>query len=297
MSEIKINQNNPNTTEPPKEKETRKVTRTYSKDLAKVVQEKGGELFRIIRTEQKEKEEEIKVEGQKNKLNFIFIIGGAILILVGIISFFSFGKNNLPVQPSVPSNLIIFSDKDKTIDITCSSKEKFLSLVNQTGLESGLKNGEISSISLIEKTASGDQKDNLDKFLSLLNINLPTTLKPYVEKNYMFGFYYNSGLEPFLILKVNSYPDAFTGMSAWENHMFDDLYELFQIDLNTESIDLSKKMFENAVIANYDSRVIKNGVGDTVFFYTFLDEKTILIAKSGEALSEIVTRLYSPKTQ
>lgn len=297
MPETKTNQNNPNTTEPSREKETRKVVRTYSKDLAKVVQEKGGELFRIIRTEQKAKEEEIKIEGQKNKLNFIFIIGGVILILSGVISFLNFGKNNLPIQPKVPNNLVIFSDKDKTIDITGSSKEKFLNLINQSGLESGLKNGEISSISLIEKTGSGDQKDNLDKFLSLLEINLPTTLKPYVEKNYMFGFYYNSGLEPFLILKVNSYPDGFAGMSAWENNMFDDLHELFKIDLNTESIDLSKKRFESTVIANYDSRVIKNGVGETVFFYTFLDEKTILIAKSGEALSEIVTRLYSPKTQ
>ncbi len=287
-------QNNLNTELP---KENKKVMRTFSKDMAKMIQEKGGEAFRTIRAEQKVKEEEIKIENHGAKLNLIFIISGVILILTSIISFFSFGKNKPIIQPGTPSNVIIFSDKDQAIDITALSKEKFLNLINQTASASGLKEGEILNISLIERTDLGDQKDNLDKFLSLLKINLPTALKPYLDKNYMFGFYYTTDREPFLILKVNSYPDAFTGMTAWEGSMLEDLHELFLIDLNAEGIDLSKKRFEDDVIANYDSRVIKNGVGETIFFYTFLNDKTILISRSGETLSEIVSRLGSPKTK
>lgn len=290
------NQSNPNITEPVKE--TRKVSRTYSKDLAKVVQEKGSGVFRAIRDEQKAKDEEANIESRGTKLNLVFIIGGIILILIGLISFFSFGKNTSSTQSSVPSDVIIFSDKDKTVDITGLSKEKIFDLIKQAVSESTMKNGEILNISLIEKTSLGNNKISLNKFLSILGINLPAGLKPYLEKKYMFGFHYTVSQEPFLILKVNSYPDAFTGMTSWEDSMLEDLHDLFQINLNAESINLSKKRFESTVIANYNSRVIKNGVGDTVFFYTFLnDEKTVLILKSGETLSEIVARLGSPKTK
>lgn len=51
------------------------------------------------------------------------------------------------------------------------------------------------------------------------------------------------------------------------------------------------RLFEDLVVSNRDIRTIRRVSGELVFFYTFIDEETLLIATHPDTISEIITRL------
>src|SRR3989344_6983278 len=98
----------------------KKVVRTYSSDLAKSVQEKGGEAYRIARVEQGIKEREAKIIAKQSKMNLVFGFGGLALVIAGIVAFAYFSsrpKVILNPETQLAAKSIIFSDSQNKFKI------------------------------------------------------------------------------------------------------------------------------------------------------------------------------------
>ena len=139
----------------------------------------------------------------------------------------------------------------------------------------------------------------------------------------MFGMYNYDGNQEFLILKVNSYDTAFSGMLLWEANLWQNFKNLFGLSVNTSSaqtngvtststsissssvptnltdqgssaIDTMK--FQDAQFDNQDCRVIKDASGKIIFLYSIINQNTIVIATSPDTLREIVSRINAAAT-
>jgi len=100
---------------------------------------------------------------------------------------------------------------------------------------------------------------------------------------------------PFIILRVNNFDNAFSGMLAWEQTMSSDLAPLFGPAV-TESLDAQARtstqtrgaFFKDIVASNLSSRVLVNERGEDRILYTFLDRQTIVITTDRLQLANIL---------
>ncbi len=100
---------------------------------------------------------------------------------------------------------------------------------------------------------------------------------------------------PFIILRVNNFDNAFSGMLAWEQTMSSDLAPLFGPAV-TESLDAQARtssqtrgaFFKDIVASNLSSRLLVNERGEDRIIYTFLDRQTILITTDRLQLANIL---------
>lgn len=143
---------------------------------------------------------------------------------------------------------------------------------------------------------------------TLLSILAPNISQDFLRtldpRYYIFGFHMFDGSQPFLILKVDSYEQAFSGMLAWERTMSQELSPLFtripRPKLNdevqtptgstTEEVIVSPTQFKDKIVENHDARVIENAVGDILLIWTFLDRSTLLITTNEATLRELISR-------
>ncbi len=146
---------------------------------------------------------------------------------------------------------------------------------------------------------------------TLLSILAPNTSQDFLRTldplYYIFGFHMFDGSQPFLILKVDSYEQAFSGMLAWERTMSQELAPLFtrtpRPKLNgevptptgssTPEVVISPTQFKDKIVENHDARVIENEVGDILLVWTFLDRTTLIITTNEATLRELISRKSS----
>lgn len=100
---------------------------------------------------------------------------------------------------------------------------------------------------------------------------------------------------PFIILRVNNFDNAFSGMLAWEQTMSSDLAPLFGPAV-AESLDAQARtssqtrgaFFKDVVANNLSSRVLVNERGEDRILYTFLDRQTVVITTDRLQLTNIL---------
>ena len=272
----------------------KKVVRTYSSDLAQSVKEKGGEAYRIARIEETIKEKEFRAEKGRKKVSLLFGLGGLTLIFLSLIALIYFSsKSNVKLNPEPAPTLrpIIFFDNQKRIEVTGFDKDKILSMFGQE-VESQISSGDVLNIIFTEN----NQPINLGKLLTLLKINLPEGVAPFLNQDYFAGIFANSGENwPFLILRTNSYADISPGVIRWETSIIDDLGILLGVNTTGDNSYLLQAKFTDLIVSNKETRAIKDKGGNPALLYVFLDEKNILFALNKNTLEEVLIRLYSPK--
>lgn len=100
---------------------------------------------------------------------------------------------------------------------------------------------------------------------------------------------------PFLVLKVNNFDAAFSGMLDWERTMSADLAPLFG-PVVTESFDPQARtsdqtrsaFFRDIVASNLSSRLLADERAEDRIIYAFIDKQTIVIATDRLQLSNIL---------
>lgn len=113
---------------------------------------------------------------------------------------------------------------------------------------------------------------------------------------------------PFFILGVASYGDTFSGMLSWEPTMAANLSALFpsyaqgsgvqaaSTTTATSSAPVVATTFKDEVVANHDTRVLRDSVGHTLIIYGYWDQNTLLIARDEDAFTELVGRLANSRS-
>lgn len=303
---------------------------TYQGDIAKVVKEKNVSVVSIASAEAQRRDANVDANTEliAKEAKALAWKGG--LIVAGIICAtlaFGIGAYLFIQQNSTPSaNEIIspFISVDGTETVTIEDRASHQTVIQKL---TATKNAVQISLGLVERilpakeaTSTNTSIAPLDAqtFLPLLAPRMPEELYRTTGPTLLLGVHAYAGNQPFLILQVDSYEQAFSGMLAWETHMHEDLSPLFDytppqristnvpVIANTTTAPASSSTpsvtavlqsgFVDKIIENRDARVIENDAHDTTFLWTFLDKKTIVITTNPYTLREIIARLKNAPT-
>jgi hypothetical protein len=181
-----------------------------------------------------------------------------------------------------------------------------VSLKNKTGVSLGLISRiYVTSSSSTVKDVLPPQLD-VQSLLSTLGPNTSSDFLPTLDPTYyILGVHVYDGNQPFLILRVDSYEQAFSGMLAWERTMPQELAPLFTrtprpklpgevVPEATSTVpSITSTQFQDKIVENHDARVITNAQGDILLLWTFLDRNTLVIATNDATLRELISRRSS----
>lgn len=274
--------------------------RTYRQDVAGVMRDKKTSLIQIVLEEQKERnkrEQEKSPTSQKN-LPLIFLSLLFLFSTVGMVYYIYFHIN--PVDQTLSdlkTTPLIFVEKNKEIAIDGKNGEALKDEVAK------LLHGEDMKVDVIEylfftetlnlTTEKGTvpQKNLIpsDRFFETLGVKMPPMLLRSLRPDFMLGLHSFNKNQPFLILKTDYYDNAFAGMLEWESKLAENLLPVF--GRGDRVSELSQRKWDDTVIKNKDTRVLRNFDGSIALVYAFKDQRTLIITTSEDTLLEVSGRL------
>lgn len=312
------NKNTPAGGEKEIEETTLKHLRTYKDDLAQAMTEEKSSIITIASAENKRRisgrsfiqKQEFEQNNYFKKITLIIL--SVVFIVVGAGSaFYFYGKSQVEVvEPKAKIESIIFADSDEEFEITGLSKREILNELKVINDKSQIPLGRIKNIFI---TGSFVDDDGLQKkflvsakdFLNAIETDAKSSFLRSLNPALMLGVHSFDGNHPFVIFQTNFYENAFAGMLEWERYMKDDLSPLFgpaenKISVNNISTSTTKTemlVFSDNIIKNQDTRVLKDGNGDTVLLYSFVDKNIIIITTNEHTLEEVLVRYKSIKSK
>lgn len=167
--------------------------------------------------------------------------------------------------------------------------------------------------------------------IALLAARTPDSFLRSVEDEFMLGVHVLGNNRTFLVFRITNFDNVFAAMFQWEGSLVRDMAQLFYdelspllrepepvtpttpqttgtttADTSTSTVDAqipqpspqrttASLRFQDEIINNSDARVIKNQNGETVFFYTFIDEEYLYFGTSPQTFNEIRKRIRSAR--
>jgi hypothetical protein len=280
------------------------VVRTYTEDMAEVLENDTQGLVRKIIHGAKEHEQEQENLSPESKKNKFFMIVSILLIALAVItlSFFIFKNsvsNTVPVlKQFVP---IIFNDQSTYIEVSALNKDEIIQTVLNEVNATKVQVGGVEGIYLTENK----QMIGLRRFIALIKSSfIPGDNTLFVNDNFLMGAV-QTGLKStsgaagdfFILLKVRSNADIFNSLRLWEPNLLIDLHGFFGINVSSDTNYLFTKSFEDGIVENKNARILYDNNGKIVVMYIFADDNSIIITDSQEAAHEIILRLTSGQTK
>ena len=282
-------------TEIPKENVPPKsgVVKTYAEDMASAIDHVEGGMIRQIIQDQEEgqkREENVSPESTKNRM--LMLISSVLIISAFVSLFFVFNsRGNVPTVETVKQmKNMIFVEQNKFLEIEGFSKTQIIETIKNEVSDVQLKNGGIEAIYLTENK----NVVTFARFMELIKSNVPVEVTSYTNNHFMIGVYNNNDEKSlFILMKVKSFTDIFPGMKIWENKMWSDLHDLFDMELNADTKYLLTKNFEDNIINNKNSRALYDTEKNKILEYVFVDETSVIVISNSDAVKEVMSRLYS----
>lgn len=188
-------------------------------------------------------------------------------------------KTALPVITVAP-NRFIRVQNSVTIDPLTLTRDSLISTV-RTEQAKALLVGSVEEIQLNVKT---------EDFLNLLQASTPGNLVRALDPLFMLGIL--GGSHTFIIIKLDSFENAFPGMLAWEPTLANDLLPLFASDAEGQNISATSS-FSDITIQNKDARVLKDINSHTVLLYSFYANNYLIITDNEDSLRALIGLLDS----
>lgn len=283
--------------------ETPSPLHTYSSDFADRIDTAGGSTFSVLAA-QSDAGQTPRPTARKRNIGPLF--AGAAMLVIGIgavAGAYLFTRHGaVPSLTSVPS-LIPF-DESVEVKGTGLTLMQAISNVAQSGSVQG--NVVVTYVTLATSTGSGVPEPG-GLLIKQLNLGAPSILLRNIDDSSTVGIV-RAGTEsrPFMILRVNSYERTFAGMLAWEPTMASDLatfypaYDGMQSASTTASSTsaqsaMDSASFVDAVVANYDVRILRDGSGRSRMLYGYSGKDTLIIARDEAAFSALVSRVSAAR--
>lgn len=252
----------------------------------------------------------------------IIITSSIIFILLGIGAvgaFYVFQKNAptpITTEPAENKSIVAYN-KASAVAVDTATQDELFETLNRQRREKVLGDNETLYISLVT-TATDNSLVPISpaRFFKIFENSAPASLIRAFGSKMMFGLYKTTQNEPFLLIRVDSFDNAFTGMLEWEAGINKDIGILFSKNLlpvtevapgvgqsagtttiqKTLNVDLANDTsFEDETIKNKDIRILRNKQGDTILLYSFIDKNTLLITASIEVLQAMVNKVADQK--
>lgn len=108
----------------------------------------------------------------------------------------------------------------------------------------------------------------------------------FTSDNFMVGFLGHNRLSPFFIFKTNNYKNLANAMLLDGKSIITEPYSPFW---DEDKKNLARgSLFGDITLKNYDLRVLKDNLDESLAGYVFLDEKTLLIFETEEDFLKIL---------
>ena len=262
--------------------------RTFQGDVAEALGRQNESLVSIQRQEAARRPAPPAAESEfdKKKKDFLFlVIGSVFFIVVGSLgAWFGYKEYMRRIAPPVvlvPSSRFITASRQKILGIATMSRDEFAGVFAEA--VQGVPEGEILHVTASPEISTA-------QFLLMLETRAPGALVRSFDKLFMIGAI---GANPFLMVKLASFENAFPGMLSWENVMPEDLLPLFPDNDALKAIGPTP-VFKDVIVRNKDVRVLSAGSGTStqaVLVYSFFDNSMLIITDSLEALQTLIDRL------
>jgi hypothetical protein len=275
--------------------------RTYRQDVAGVMRDKKTSLVQMVLEEQKErnKREQEKSPTSRKNLPLIFLSLLFLFSTTGIVYYTFFHINTVDqTLLDLKTAPLIFVEKNTEISIdkknAAGLRDEIAKLLHGEDLKVDVIEYLFFTETLNVETSKGTtilQKNLIssDKLFDALGVKMPPMLLRSLRPDFMLGFHSFNKNQPFLVLKTDYYDNAFAGMLEWENKLAENLLPLFGKGNRVD--ELSQRKWDDTVIKNKDTRVLRNFDGSIALVYTFKDQRTLVITTNEDTLLEVSRRL------
>src|SRR3989338_8343572 len=229
-----IEQDDINTTSMSNPPQQKSGLHTYAGDMAQTLRDQKGSLIKIAIAEQHKREEQQDDLSYSSPKNKFYLIVGILLAGIAIVAivFIFISKNTTvsPVQTNIAPSLI-FADTQKEIDTTALTLDKvFLSASGEVSSQN-IKLNTIQQLYFTTEVSGNKTILSSQDLLKLINSSASPRLLRSMVSIFMFGTHTYSGNQSFMLFTTTTREDAFAGMLTWENKLFDDVYQLFGINI------------------------------------------------------------------
>ncbi len=255
------------------------------------------------------KEEERRRQRQENSSlssgkNLTVIAISLVLILLGTgigtyIYFFYYSATPIGILPgrnSVVLPSLIFSDTTKTLNVTNITSDDLSNRIkNEVRNPPDLRLGAVENYVFTKKGTNGlSTPINSNDFFNIIGATPPDGFLRTLGPGYMFGILSSAENAGFIVVKTDTYDKAWAGLLEWDSKtMAQDLYQTLT-SLKPDPA-LYAKPFEDLLVKNIDTRILKDAEGTIRIVYGILDDsKTIIIAGSRPAFTEALNRFNTP---
>lgn len=285
-----------------------KQIRTFQGDVAEAIKHQEESLYSIQRAEVKKREKvETEVEkkapkvkdpeAEKKRKAVLLTLGTLLLVALGgaaaYMGYNEFATKRAPtVVTSVP-NRFVRATLETEVSGTSLTRETLVQKLIE------LEQAEIKDNSVAHIIFTDDQATSTllstEKFLRILESQAPASLVRAFNPLFMFGLMENEDVpSTFMLVKLDSFENAFAGMLAWEKDMVRDLGDVLTTREGVRNL-APEASFEDITIRNKDARILRDTEDKTVLLYSFFENKLLIITDNEETFRTLVTRLTNEK--
>src|SRR3989344_189616 len=288
-----------------------KLVRTYQADVVETMKKQKSSLTSMVLAEKEKKQGQTTTPKTPKKiLDKKIIILIASIVIIFVVGYFGYQM----VKPNSPEITEITEQKISTLILPNYKRELYVDRIKRDNIINALKQqdsetsiplGYVIQFYLTTEDASksfiieGESDYKLlvttESFFDGIEAKIPDSLIRNLGQDFIIGYHSSLGNNPFLILEVKSYNNAFAGMLDWEKTMFRDLSPTFV--RQDSSISLDNNPFKDIVVSNKDVRAILNEKGKIELAYSFPNPETLIIANNETTLQEIYRRVTNARLE
>ncbi len=278
--------------------------RTFQGDVATALENQQESLV-SIQKRQSDKNAALQNQARPEKTSHgsktVALVLGIILLITlgGVGGYFGYRefeeKTALPVI-AIVENRFLPVREEGNINALDLNRETLINLVRETSgkqVEAG-ERGEIIHLNLRKGEGETAPLLTTSEFIVLNEASPSSALVRAFDPLFMLGILAKDTSRPFILIKLDSFEQAYPGMLDWEKSLRDDLLPLFLREAEFINIP-SDKAFEDVTLANKDARVLRDSNQKTVLLYTFVDNQMLLITDSEGSMRTMLSLISAEK--
>lgn len=267
------------------------VIRTYKYDAAESVQEGHVSQVSMAAAEQnrraKEKDFSSLLPSEDTPIgkNILYILLSILLVATGVwggVHFYN--KSRIVADEAITPNkgVLLFTNSEERLVIGKLKGVELATLLNEERSRMPNNPSTIKQVTLLEDGVFGEREISADLFMARF-INVPGRLSRALSNNFLFGIHGGNPPSPLFIFKTKDFDTTFRGMLDWEATMSRDLSPLFGKTISGN--------FEDVILRNKDTRLLRDKGDKTRLIYGFPNTDTLIITTNEDTFFEIFKRL------
>ncbi|MBX4195917.1 hypothetical protein KW796_03135, partial [Candidatus Parcubacteria bacterium] len=216
--------------ESPKPEESHlKQIRTYEGDVAEAIKNQGESVVSIQQAEEARRKaagfmQNPAVDSESHAL--LYAVLTLVLVALGAFGIWyaykTYQEKTAPPQTSTPINQLIAASSLSKIDASTLSRQTLIEKINKEK-EKDRSASAVEQIELYRNTGAAAELLTTSEFLTRLGSHAPSALVRALNPIFMLGVIGSDPPHTFMLIRVDSFVNAYPGMLQWEDRLTEDV--------------------------------------------------------------------------